>query len=478
MKRGRPAGVGEIASEREDRGVRRLLARGGRLGFGRGLVVVWLLGLAVRLTDVLWLRWPHLPFGGDAFAYSGGANLFALGRGFVQPLSGFLGGPVRQTADHPPLYTLYLALVAFFDPAKYTSQLTFMLWSCVLGTMTIVLVALAARLIAGNRAGIIAGIIAAVYPGMWVHDGMLLSETMALFTAAGVLLFAYRFSAKPSMWRGVWLGFWCGAAALARPELVLTVPLLVVPVVLLYSRVPWSRRLGWTAAAVATSALVLAPWVGYNAARFKDPVLLSTNLGGTLVAANCHGTYYGKNMGFKDYECAHTNFQTVLAHHPNFGSLDQSQQDPLLRAQALKYVKSHIRRFPLVAGARIGRILGFYQPFQEVEIEHVLLKQQRTVEFSLVVGFWIVGSLAVAGGVILRRRRVPIWPAVVVPVIVAISVATTFGQLRYRAPAEAAVVVLAAVAVDAGVTALWRRRERRGVDPESSAEPPVGALTP
>lgn len=457
--------------------LRRLAALPERLGFGRMLVLVCLLAFAVRITYVLWLRWPHLPFKGDAFIYSMDANLVAAGKGFVQPLSGVFGGPVQQTADHPPLYTLFLSVVAFLDPGHFTSQLTFMISSCVLGTATVVLIALTGRLIAGPRAGIIAGLVAAVYPGMWVHDGMLLSETMALFTAAGVLLFAYRFWQKPSIWRGLWLGFWCGAAALARPELVLTVPLLIVPLVLMRAPGAWSRRIGWTAAAVATSALVLAPWVSYNAVRFKEPVLLSTNFGGTLVAANCHGTYYGKWTGFKDYGCAHTNFQTVLKEHPDFQSLDQSQQDPLLRKQAFKYVKSHIKRVPLVAAARVGRILGVYQPFQEVEIDHTLLEQQRKVTQSLYIGFWIVGALAIAGGVVLRRRRVPLWPLLVVPVVVVISVATTFGQLRYRAPAEAALVVLAAVAIDAGLTELRRRRGRSMPDAEPSGEVPVGALS-
>jgi 4-amino-4-deoxy-L-arabinose transferase-like glycosyltransferase len=457
--------------------LRRLAALPERLGFGRMLVLVCVLGFAVRLADILVLRNPHLPFGGDAFAYSAGANLFAQGRGFIDPLGSLFHGHPLQAADHPPLYTLWLSIVAFVNPAKSTSQLTFMIWSAVLGTLTIVLCALTGRLVAGERTGLLAGLIAAVYPGMWVHDGMLLSETMALFTAAGVLLFAYRFLQKPSIWRGLWLGFWCGAAALARPELILTVPLLIVPLVLMRAPGAWSRRIGWTAAAVATSALVLAPWVAYNAVRFEEPVLLSTNFGGTLVAANCHGTYYGKWTGFKDYNCAHRNFQRVLKQHPDFQSLDQSQQDPLLRKQAFKYVKSHIKRVPLVAAARVGRILGVYQPFQEVEIDHALLDQQRKVTESLYIGFWIVGALAIAGGVVLHRRRVPLWPLLVVPVIVVISVATTFGQLRYRAPAEAALVVLAAVAVDAGLTALHRRRTGGAPDEQASAEVPVGALS-
>ena len=67
--------------------------------------------------------------------------------------------------------------------------------------------------------------------------------------------------------------------------------------------------------------------------------------------------------------------------------------------------------------------------------------------------------LAVLGVVVLRRRRVPVFPLLAFPITVLISVALTFGQARYRAPAEAALVILAAVAIDA---AIERRREPSG----------------
>jgi hypothetical protein len=65
------------------------------------------------------------------------------------------------------------------------------------------------------------------------------------------------------------------------------------------------------------------------------------------------------------------------------------------------------------------------------------------------------------------RRDVPIWPLIAVPAIVVIAVALTFGQTRYRAPAEPVVVLLAAVAADAW---LRRRAARRPTGHERDAE--------
>src|SRR5258708_5196697 len=53
--------------------------------------------------------------------------------------------------------------------------------SGVLGTATIVVVALLARRLAGNAAGLIAAGIVALYPQVWINAGMILSETMAIF---------------------------------------------------------------------------------------------------------------------------------------------------------------------------------------------------------------------------------------------------------------------------------------------------------
>jgi hypothetical protein len=74
------------------------------------------------------------------------------------------------------------------------------------------------------------------------------------------------------------------------------------------------------------------------------------------------------------------------------------------------------------------------------------------------VSWYVLAGLAVAGAVVLRRRHeVPVFPLLVVPAVVLMAVAAIFAQTRYRAPAEPAVVILAAASIDA---VLPRRRAR------------------
>jgi hypothetical protein len=62
-------------------------------------------------------------------------------------------------------------------------------------------------------------------------------------------------------------------------------------------------------------------------------------------------------------------------------------------------------------------------------------------------------ALAVYGIVVMRRRRSVLWPLLVPVVIVTIASAVTYGQTRFRVPAEPSLVVLAAV----GLAALLSR---------------------
>ena len=74
---------------------------------------------------------------------------------------------------------------------------------------------------------------------------------------------------------------------------------------------------------------------------------------------------------------------------------------------------------------------------------------------------------AIAGGIVLRRRRVPLTPLVAQFVVVAVTALAIYGLVRFRVPAEVALVVLAAVGVDRLVTRT-RTRSRVG-DQEETA---------
>jgi heme A synthase len=141
--------------------------------------------------------------------------------------------------------------------------------------------------------------------------------------------------------------------------------------------------------------------------------------------------------------------------------MDPSERDEAVRREALRYVRENRDRLPVVVAARWGRITGLFHPRQEIAFDQFFSQRDRWVAESTLYSYYVIAALAVGGALVLRGRRVPLLPLVAFPVIVLVSVAITFAQSRYRAPAEAALVVLAAVAVDAAVQRLVARRRAR-----------------
>jgi hypothetical protein len=70
--------------------------------------------------------------------------------------------------------------------------------------------------------------------------------------------------------------------------------------------------------------------------------------------------------------------------------------------------------------------------------------------------YWLLVPAAVLGVVVLRRRRVTLVPLVALIGAVTAGAAASYGFTRFRASAEVAIVLLAAVAIDA----VLRRRAR------------------
>jgi hypothetical protein len=224
---------------------------------------------------------------------------------------------------------------------------------------------------------------------------------------------------------------------------------------------------------VGAAVLTLVPWIAFNLSRFERPVYISSNFGGTLAAANCDATYYGDDLGYKNYRCAQRLFEAAERADPRWRELDISQQDAAARKLSLRYVRAHAGRLPTVVALRWARVVGLYQREREVVAARVFYKRERPLAEATSWTFYAAAAAAVAGGIMLRRRRVPVFPLAAFPVVILISVAVTFGQDRYRAPAEVALLVLAAVAVDSVARRGSDRRARVRSTPAAAPEEPA-----
>ena len=238
---------------------------------------------------------------------------------------------------------------------------------------------------------------------------------------------------------------------LARAELGLLALTLVVPLILMARDATWRRRIVLLAVAGATSVVAIAPWTLYNLSRFNEPEFISTGLGSTLAVTHCPSTYSGVYTGWWSYECI-----LALPDSPT----ERSERDVFYRTQAYEFIGDNAASIPRVAAARLGRTWGVYHPWQQVELDSIELRPISLSKAGM-VSLWVLEVAAVGGVVVLRRRRVPVLPLLAVPVTLSAASVLIYGTTRFRAAAEPAIVLLAAVAFTALGAELIRRRRAR-----------------
>jgi 4-amino-4-deoxy-L-arabinose transferase-like glycosyltransferase len=364
----------------------------------------------------------------DEIYYTGAARALADGDGFRFGE----GEPAQEQGIHPPMTSVALAPVAWLTD----DELPMRLLVAAVGALVVLLAGLVALNVAGPRAAYIAAGLAVIYPNLWMNDGLLMSESFAAAGTAAAIWCTYRLLETWSWRWAAGVGVACAVAMLSRSELALLVPALVVPAVLLTRTAPPSQRILHAALACSVAGLVVAPWVLYNLQRFEEPVLLSHGDGNVLIGSNCDSTYHGTLLGFHDGICGFIdNLPAEL-----------SEQASARRRAAFDYIGDHLDRLPVVVAARAGRVWGVYG---QVQMARIAQTEGRPLVASLagLAMFWGFVPLAALGARRLRRAGQPLWPLVAPFLIVTFNAAAFYGITRFRVPAEAPLVVMAAVGI-------------------------------
>lgn len=410
-----------------------------RRRFWRLLLVIAAGALLLRVGYVVVAKSGEEP-AGDQIYYHAQAGANAEGRWFRD------ASDDGHTAEHPPLTALALTPTSWISErvAGSNSVMGLRFTIAMFGVAAVVVIGLVGRRIAGDRVGLIAAGVAAISPNLWVNDGLIMSETLATMSVALAILLAYQLISEPRLVTVIGLGLACGLATLARQELLLLGPIMVVPTTLWIRAIPLRRRLVFICAAGTATLVMIAPWVGWNLARFEKSATFSTNDGITLCGANLRTVYYGSGTGLWSLACAELDVPAG----------DRSVRSAALRDRGFEFIGDHLGRLPIVVAARIGRVWSLYEPAQMVSYNRGE-GREPWVSWLGIIMWWTLVPLAAAGATILRRRRTALWPLTSQLVIVTVTAAAIYGLVRFRVPAEVTVIVLAAVALDA-----WTQRGR------------------
>jgi 4-amino-4-deoxy-L-arabinose transferase-like glycosyltransferase len=399
----------------------------------RGVWAAVLVGALWRVGVLVVDKWHQPLLLNDSIYYSGQAKQLARGVWFREL---FVDQP---GAEHGPLTSVLMAPLSWMDHPEPWQRIV----TVVCGVATIVVLAAVARRVAGERAAVVAAWIAALYPNLWMNDGLVMSESISTLCVAAVLLSALRWRAAPSTIRAVVLGSSLGLAALARSELVLAVPLVALWCL-------WPNRRAWRQPllVMVAAGVTVAPWAVFNLTRFERPVLLTTNDGTTLGGTYCDEAFHGPDLGNWSLLC--------VADPPGvLSDEDPSVRSARLRSQAFAYAREHIDRLPVVVAARLGRSVDLFGLDRLVDQDEGE-ERYRWASWAGIATWWVLAPLAVVG---LRRIDRVSRRLLLVPVVtVLVTTVLFYGAHRIRSPLESTVVVGAAVAIATWSATRWPTR--------------------
>jgi 4-amino-4-deoxy-L-arabinose transferase-like glycosyltransferase len=417
--------------------------------FALRLALIGAGALAIRLFYAL-VMMADVPASGDGYQFHLLARIIAEEGKYLEPIAFLSSGVEIPTAEKPPLYPAYVALVNLLGGDSYEWQRAA---SCLLGAAMVVVVGLVGREVDGERIGLIAAGLAAVYPMLVLLDGSGRSESLYVLLLALALVLAYRLRRAPGWKTAAALGAVIGLAALTRSESTGYLLLIALPAVWM-ARPDRRDRLRLAGVTVLAFAIVIAPWQARNLTTFERPVALSTNEGGLLAGANCGLAYYGVGIG--TWPC-----------FPSLGPTlerDESEVSWRLRNEAFDYIGDHLGRLPAVIGVRVLRTWELWDTRDQASIEINISERHLRVHQAGVLALFVLIPLAIWGAVVLRRRGEPLSLLLAPIVLVTVLSALTYGTSRFRAGADVSLVLLAAVAIERAREWLARRREPAPAD--------------
>jgi 4-amino-4-deoxy-L-arabinose transferase-like glycosyltransferase len=174
------------------------------------------------------------------------------------------------------------------------------LFLCFIGAGTCTIVYLWARDVFSKRIGIITGIVAALYPGLFIYDGWLYAESIYTFLllAFGYCLARLQHTAR-LRWAGL-SGLALAAASLTRPNGLIYLGLLVVWAVLVIRArlLPWRTTVPGVLIVTLLTVGLVAPWTVRNYTVSHTFIPVATGSGTVLAGAYNNVVLANQQFGY------------------------------------------------------------------------------------------------------------------------------------------------------------------------------------
>lgn len=408
--------------------------------------LVFICALLVRVLYNVLVAWQYVPMH-DSAQYRD------IGLHFVQQHCFCLHGSVT-TVGRAPLWPL---LIGLFSLVFGSADIFVRLFLCLLDAGTCVLIYLWVCQLLNARLALVAGLIAALYPGLYVYTGWLYSETLYTFL---LMAFCYMLSCllrERQMRYVIGSGMLLGLLSLTRPNGLLLVGLFVL----------WALVLGWQklytwkyALQVALLGSVLAlllvvPWTVRNYLVTQRFLPVATGDGTVLLGSYNDGIMQQPLLG----QTWINPLRSVKAVSRTF-SLNtcdarcEMGREDVYKEKALQWAQAHTAELP---GLMVAHFVNLWVPaiheadlptdrFADLFAAQAVQVMMNVLPIPLVL-------LAALGLLVTRRRWREFLMLYFFLLLTVVQGLVLYGTARFRAPLEPLLIVLA-------VCALWPLQKR------------------
>jgi 4-amino-4-deoxy-L-arabinose transferase-like glycosyltransferase len=358
--------------------------------------------------------------------------------------------PHISTVYRAPLWPFIIAGISvIFGPSDYFARL----FLSVIGSGTCVLVYLFARDMFGGRIGIVAGIMAAIYPELYIYDGWLYTESLYIFLLFALCYTLYRLQRAPQGKKGIWIaaGVLLGLLSLTRPN-----GLIVIGVVIIWALIMvWIKILSWRLTArgiIITTVIALAliaPWTVRNYIDSHTFIPVATGDGTVLL-----GAYNNEILTTPGYLGSWINplisRPDVAKPFPLFTCTPPCEvaRETAYKNAAIQWIESHISVLPHLMALHF---LNIWRPDTvEADLPVDRFPYQRSSQIVLAmmktfpIAIFILAALGLA--VTFWRWRDLLFFYFIILLTIG-ECLVYYGSSRFRAPIEPILILLASGAI-------------------------------
>jgi dolichyl-phosphate-mannose-protein mannosyltransferase len=358
--------------------------------------------------------------------------------------------PYISTVYRAPLWPFIIGAISIvFGPGDYYARL----FLCLVGSGTCVLIYLFARDLFGWRIGVLAGIMAGVYPELYIYDGWLYTESLYIFLLFAVCYGLYRLQRAPrGNWR-IWItcGILLGLLSLTRPNGILVIGLFIAWALMM----AWQKLLPWrpTARGMLATTLIaivlIAPWTVRNYLVSHTFIPVATGDGTVLLGA--YNDEILTTPGFKGLWIDPLKSRPDVAKpYPLFTCTPPCEvaREEAYKNAAVQWIGEHISIMPHLLKLHL---LNMWQPdTHEADLPTDRFPNQKSSQIVLAmmktfpIAIFILAALGFA--VTLWRWHELLFLYSIIALTIAQGL-IFYGSARFRAPIEPILILLAASAI-------------------------------